>query len=125
MSGWTVALVGFLAAVISSMGMGGGGILLIYLSAFTKTPQLKAQGINLIYFIPIAIVSLIFHVRNGFIKKKAILFMIPTAVLGAILGSIISGNIDQDILKKGLALFLLVLGLKEIILSFRKKQKRT
>ena len=119
------AIVGFLAAVISAMGMGGGGILLIYLSAFTKTPQLKAQGINLIYFIPIAIVSIIFHIKNGFIKKKAILYMIPTAVLGAYLGVLLSGNIDQNILRKGLAAFLLVLGAREIILSFKKKEKRT
>ena len=42
------SIVGFIAAVISAMGMGGGGILLIYLSAITNTPQLKAQGINLL-----------------------------------------------------------------------------
>ena len=118
-------IVGFLAAVISAMGMGGGGILLIYLSAFTTTPQLKAQGINLIYFIPIAIVSLVFHIKNGFIKKKESLFMIASAVPAAALGAFLSGNIDQDILRKGLALFLLFLGLKEIITSFRKKEKRT
>ena len=119
------SIVGFLAAVISAMGMGGGGILLIYLSAFTSTPQLKAQGINLIYFIPIAIVSLIFHIKNGFIKKKESLFMILSATPAAALGAFLSGNIDQDILRKGLALFLLFLGLKEIITSFRKKEKRT
>lgn len=119
------SIVGFLAAVISAMGMGGGGILLIYLSAFTNTPQLKAQGINLIYFIPIAIVSLIFHIKNGFLKKKAALFMIISAVPAAVLGAFLSGNIDQDLLRKGLALFLLFLGLKEIITSFKKKEKRT
>ena len=119
------SIVGFLAAVISAMGMGGGGILLIYLSAFTNTQQLKAQGINLIYFIPIAIVSLIFHIKNGFIKKKESLFMIVSATPAAALGAFLSGNIDQDILRKGLALFLLFLGLKEIITSFRKKEKRT
>lgn len=119
------SIVGFIAAVISAMGMGGGGILLIYLSAFTNTPQLKAQGINLIYFIPIAIVSLIFHVKNGFLKKKVALFMIISAVPAAVLGAFLSGNIDQDLLRKGLALFLLFLGLKEIITSFKKKEKRT
>lgn len=119
------SIVGFIAAVISAMGMGGGGILLIYLSAFTNTPQLKAQGINLIYFIPIAIVSLIFHIKNGFLKKKVALFMIISAVPAAVLGAFLSGNIDQDLLRKGLALFLLFLGLKEIITSFMKKEKRT
>lgn len=125
MSKWVQALVGFFAAVISSMGMGGGGILLIYLSAFTAATQLEAQGINLIFFIPIALVSLIFHIRNGFIKKKAALFMIITAVPAALLGSLLSGLIDQDILRKGLAIFLLILGIKEIVLSFKKKEKRT
>ncbi len=125
MNGALQAIVGFFAAVISSMGMGGGGILLIYLSAFTNTPQLKAQGINLLFFIPIALVSIFFHIRNGFIKKKAALFMILAAVPSALLGAYLSGNIHGDLLRKGLAIFLLILGVKEIILSFKKKEKRT
>ena len=44
-------LAGLFSGILGSMGLGGGGILIIYLSLFTATEQLKAQGINLIFFI--------------------------------------------------------------------------
>lgn len=125
MNGVMQAIVGFFAAIIGSMGMGGGGILLLYLSAFTDISQLKAQGINLIFFLPVGAVSVFFHIKNGFIRKKTALFTILTAVPGAVLGAWSSGLIDQSLLRKALALFLLFLGLKEIIESFQKKEKRT
>ena len=36
MNGFLMAIVGFFAAVIGSMGLGGGGILLLYISAFNR-----------------------------------------------------------------------------------------
>ena len=41
MNGFLEALVGFFAAIIGSMGLGGGGVLLMYISAFTSTDQLS------------------------------------------------------------------------------------
>ena len=43
-------IAGFLSGLIGSMGFGGGGVLIIYLVIFTNTPQIVAQGINLIFF---------------------------------------------------------------------------
>ena len=40
-------LVGILTGATASMGLGGGFILLVYLSVFTEIPQYIAQGINL------------------------------------------------------------------------------
>ena len=45
----------FLTGILAAMGVGGGMILIVYLTFFVGVPQLSAQGINLIYFIPIAI----------------------------------------------------------------------
>ena len=54
-----------LTGIFASMGVGGGMILIIYLTVFGGFDQLAAQGINLIYFIPIALLSVILHSRNG------------------------------------------------------------
>ncbi|MEE0930959.1 MAG: hypothetical protein UIM53_08165 [Acutalibacteraceae bacterium] len=51
----------FGAGLLGSMGMGGGGILVIFLSLCTDIPQANAQGINLLFFIPIAILSVIMY----------------------------------------------------------------
>ena len=37
----TALLAGLLSGIIGGMGMGGGAVLIIYLSLFTDTPSLK------------------------------------------------------------------------------------
>ena len=68
-------LAGLFSGAIASMGMGGGAVLLIYLTVFTSTAQLAAQGINLIFFIPIGILSLIIYtlkiLENAYIAPCA------------------------------------------------------
>lgn len=114
-------IVGFFAAIIGSMGMGGGGILLMYISAFTDTPQLKAQGINLIFFIPIAIISSILHIKNRLVNLKAALLVIIGGIPSALLGVYLSSLIGDNLLRKAFAVFLIFLGTREIITAFKKK----
>jgi len=125
MNGFLSAVVGFFAAIIGSMGLGGGGVLLMYLSAFTNTDQLKAQGINLIFFVPIAVVSVLLNFKNRLIDKKAAIICALSALPTALFGAFISTLFDKNLLRKALALFLLVLGLRELIGSFRKQKERS
>ena len=46
LSGLWSAVAGILSGLLGAMGLGGGGILIIYLSIFTSIPQAQAQGIN-------------------------------------------------------------------------------
>ena len=64
------ALAGFAAGALGAMGLGGGGVLLLYL-ALTGTGQLAAQGINLTFFLPIAALSLVLHRKNGLVELSA------------------------------------------------------
>ena len=63
------AVVGTLSGVIASMGLGGGFVLLIWLTLHDGMPQREAQGVNLLFFLPIALISVIMHIRAGFIDK--------------------------------------------------------
>ena len=123
MNGFLMAVVGFFAAVIGSMGLGGGGILFLYISAFTDIPQLKAQGINLIFFLPIGAVSLFFHIKNRLVDKKAALLTVVSAIPTAVLGAFLASLVSQNLLRKGLAVFLFFLGAREFIGSFKKKRR--
>lgn len=57
-------IVSFLTGVMASLGLGGGMVLILYLTLIAGTGQLEAQGINLFFFLPIAAVSLFFHTKN-------------------------------------------------------------
>ena len=58
MSFFVIAIVSFATGVFASLGLGGGMVLIIYLTVFVGMPQIQAQGINLIFFVP----SLLFNI---------------------------------------------------------------
>ena len=112
-------IIGFFSGIISGMGIGGGTILIPSLVLFIGLNQLEAQGINLIVFIPIAIVALITHRKEGNLDFKYGKFLIVGGIFGAIIGSLIAIRLKPDILRKYFGIFLAVIGLYE----FFKKEK--
>ena len=64
------ALAGAVTGVLSGFGVGGGTLLLIYMTAFAGVEQHLAQGINLLYFLPTAATALPAHIKNGYVDKK-------------------------------------------------------
>ena len=52
-------IIGLLSGVAASMGFGGGFVLIIYLTVFLNIDQITAQGVNLLFFLPVALVSII------------------------------------------------------------------
>ena len=97
------------------MGMGGGGILLIFLTAIYNFPRLAAQGINLFYFIPIGIVSLFLHSKNRLVEWKYVISLSLFGIIGSTVGVYLSGNIPSDLLSKVFGVFLVILGIKELV----------
>ncbi len=104
----------FFTGVLASLGVGGGMVLIIYLTVFGGFDQLAAQGINLIYFLPIALLSVIIHSKNGLIEWKKILPSLITGVIFAMLGAAAARYIGSPALKKIFAAFILIIGLKEL-----------
>lgn len=60
----------FLTGILASMGLGGGMILILYMTLIAGMEQLTAQGVNLLFFIPIAAAALIIHTKNKLVKWK-------------------------------------------------------
>ncbi len=111
-------VIGLLSGIAASMGFGGGFVLIIYLTAFADVNQITAQGVNLLFFLPVAITSLVIHQKNGLIKWKVLLRLIPGGLLGIAAGSFIASHIEVDFLQKLFAGLLVFVGFKEV---FHKK----
>lgn len=92
---------------------------MIYLTLFAGIPQLSAQGINLIFFLPIAMLSLIFHAKNKLVEWKAILPAVLFGIVGAVGGSFLAEAIGSAVLRKIFAVFLISVGVKELF--YKKK----
>lgn len=109
-----------IAAVISSMGLGGGGVLILYLTLFRDTEQLTAQGLNLLFFIPCSITSLIVYSKNKMIKYKELIYIVSGGIIGVFLGRFLLKSINPYYLKIAFAVFLITVG---IFTVFSKKEK--
>ncbi len=106
-----------IAGILGSMGFGGGSVLIIYLVNYLGLPQKQAQGINLIFFIPCALLSVITYRKRGMVKLRRTLPITVFAVVGASVGFIILKFIPTHILSKLFGGFLVTFG---IIQLFKK-----
>lgn len=121
MSIFVIAVVSFLTGFVASLGLGGGMVLIIYLTIFSGMAQLEAQGINLIFFIPIALISIILHTKSKLIIWKKILPSIITGAILALLFSFIASMLGSEILSKIFSVFIIIIGIKELIKKSDKK----
>ena len=102
-------IAGVVGGLIGGMGMGGGTLLIPILTIFFKTGQHTAQAINLIAFIPMSIVSLIIHFKNGYVETKNILWIIISGILTCTASCFLANVIKGDVLKRFFGAFLLIL----------------
>lgn len=116
-----IGVAGFLAGIISGMGIGGGAILIPALLYLQDMTQQQAQGINLIYFIPTAVIALIIHAKNKNIEVKTAKPIAVTGLIGAAAGALLAVGMEADILRRCFGGFLLLMGISEV---FKKKQKK-
>lgn len=116
------ALSGLLGGALGGMGMGGGTLLIPILSIFLGVGQHSAQGINLICFIPMAIVSLAIHLKNKLINFNKILLIILPGVATCIIGCFIAKNLSGNILSRCFGGFLVLLSIFQIITELKSEK---
>lgn len=110
-------LVSLVTGALSGMGIGGGSLLIILLTAFMGVDQKDAQGINLIYFLPCAALSLIFHFKNKLVDKKTALTVAIAGCISAVIFAFIAIGIESSMLRKCFAVLIFISGVFQL---FRK-----
>lgn len=116
-----VALVmGILLGFLAGLGVGGGSLLILWLTLVLGVTQDVARGINLMFFLPTAAISCAFRLRQRVLKWQIILPAIVAAVAGALLFGWLGKEIDTDLLRKPFGILLLATGLRELFYRPRK-----
>lgn len=80
-------VVGLLTGVLSGCGIGGGSLLLLWLTLVQDMPQFTAGGINLLYFLACAPAALVSHLKNHLIDRGAVKFCVPFGAMTSLLAS--------------------------------------
>jgi len=118
---WEI-LAGIIGGVVAGMGMGGGTLTIPILTIFLKYKQLQAQGVNLVAFLPMAVVALFIHIKNHLVDFKNTWLLAVVGCVFSLGGALIANNISNSILKKFFAFFLIGLGVWQFI-EMKRNQK--
>jgi len=109
-------VLGFLAG----LGVGGGSLLMLWLTMVAGMEYADARTINLLFFLPCALTATLFHRKQGRVKLKKILPAILCGCVAAALSATIGVKADTDIIKKFFGGLLVLTGLRELFYRPRK-----
>lgn len=112
--------VGIILGLLAGLGIGGGSLLILWLTLIADTPHSTARAINLMFFIVAAGTVSLFRWKKGSLDMKSILPAIISGCIAAGLCSWVGTQIDQTILQKIFGGILLVTGLRELFYRPRK-----
>ena len=113
-------IVGTVLGFLSGLGVGGGSLLILWLTLIANVPQEIARNINLLFFLPTAVISSLFRWKKGNLQFKKVVPAMLGGIGTAILFTWLSRHINSDALKVPFGVLLLVTGLRELFYRPRK-----
>ena len=106
-------LVGAAAGALGAMGLGGGGVLLLWL-ALSGADQLSAQGLNLAFILPVGLLGLWFHRKNGLAAFRVAVPMVLGGLLGLAGGVLLAGRLGSALLSRLFGGLVGIIALREL-----------
>ena len=114
-------IIAVLLGFLTGLGIGGGSLLILWLTLVLGMDSFAARGIVLLFFIPAAFISSFFRWKQGTLSVSAALPAIVSGCIAAIIFSLLSTAVNPHILDSVFGLILIAAGLRE---SFYKKKKQ-
>ena len=104
------SVVAFLIAVLSGLGVGSGGLFVIWLTAVYGASSTQARGMNLLFFVFSASAALLLHLINGRADIALILKLATFSVIGTLGGVWAAQYVSTSLLRQLFGAFLVVSG---------------
>lgn len=115
-----IILIGTGLGFLSGLGTGGGSLLILWLGLVVRLEQSEARTINLMFFLPSALIACLFRWKQGRLDIKKVLPAILAGSIASGIFTLLSQDMDIRILKKLFGVLLLFTGTRELL--YRKKQ---
>ena len=113
-------IVGIVLGFLAGLGVGGGTLLILWLTLVLETDPEIARMINLMFFLAAAGAVSLRRLTKGALRLQKGL---PAALAGcaaAAVASLLAQNMDVTLLKKAFGILLLVTGVRELLYRPRK-----
>lgn len=114
-------LIGTALGILSGLGTGGGSLLILWLTLVLGMEQPEARAINLMFFIPSALVACLFRWKQGRLDIKKVLPAIIAGSIASGLFTFLSRSMDTVLLQKIFSGLLLLTGVRELMYKPKKK----
>lgn len=124
MSIFTV-IIGAACGALAGCGVGGGTLLLLYMTVVGKVGFGDAKWINLLFFTVTATIALVSHIKNRLIDKKAAVICIISGVCAATVAAFFARGLDEGVLSKFFGALFIIAGIKELFSKDHSKQNTT
>ena len=117
-------LISLFSGLLAGMGMGGGTLLIPALTLLMGVEQIVAQGINLLVFVPCAIVCCFIYSKQKEIDFKKGWVIALSASVVSVLAVLLAVKLESQLLSIIFGSFVALLGLLQIIFHFVQKAKQ-
>lgn len=114
-------LASFFVALLAGLGVGGGGLLVLYLTLVHHIPQAEAQGINLLFFLCAAGAAFLVNRKRRRFRWQTVLLLAVSGVILAIPGALLATAVDPSLLRKCFGGLLVLSG---VVSLFRRKEQQ-
>ena len=108
-------LISILLGFLAGLGVGGGSLLILLLTLVLNRDHQEARILNLMFFLPTALISSLFQWKQKNLDLKALWPGILAGAGTALVFSILSQNLDMTLLRKLFGALLLLTGIREIV----------
>lgn len=114
MAFYLLFLCGIAGGILGGMGMGGGTALIPLLTILCGVEQPVAQGVNLLAFLPMSVIALTVHAKNGLLETDGLAYLVLPALVLSAAGALLAVCIPAVLLKRAFGVFLIILAFVQI-----------
>lgn len=109
-------IIGLISGITSGMFGVGGGIVMVPAMMLLLSPPIRdikqAIGTSLVVIIPTAIVGSYKHFKQGNVNWPISWSLVPTAIIGGLIGVWLTTQLSADHLKRTFGAFIILVGFK-------------
>ena len=116
---WFALPVGTVLGFLSGLGTGGGSLLILWLTLVLKVPQQEARLMNLMFFIPSAVIACLFRRKQGQLHFRKVLPGILAGCAAAGICAMLTGGETPEFLRRCFGILLIFTGIREIFYKER------
>lgn len=113
-------IVGTALGFLAGLGTGGGSLLILWLTMVLGMDPQTARSINLLFYIPSALIACLFRIKQGGFSLRKVAPAIIAGCITAGVFSWLSSMLDVQMLKKLFGILLIAIGIRELLYRPRK-----